>query len=129
MKNLDKVNKHRQAVRTIMSGISFGWSKQDIIDRIVEEFGYSEKTALYKLYVEANKLLESKMIYKAEELARRNLERLECVIEEAYDRGDNKLILNAIDLQNKTCGLYNTNVTLKNGTNENDKFIIKLLDE
>lgn len=127
MRNLDRVNKHRQAVRTIMTAISFGWCKEDIIKRIEEEFGYTEKTIVYKLYVEANKLLESKMIYKADELARKNLERLECVIEEAYDRGDNKLILNAIDLQNKTANIYNTNINVGNKEGE-DKFVIKLLD-
>lgn len=120
---LQNRHKHRTAKSRAMHCISFGYSREEIIKLLQEEFGYSESTCI-RIYTEANKELQYRANANAKKIAERNLARLDALIEESYDEGNFKDVIKAIDIQNKMTGQYETKVNVT--TDTETPFTIKI---
>lgn len=102
--------------------VSMGKSKEDIIDILMEEYDYSESSAI-AIYDETNKRLRRRYTEYIDKCAEIQVQRLNNMIEECYEDGDKRATLQAIDLLNKTCGLYIDKKEIKT-----DGFEIKLAE-
>lgn len=116
-------HRHRSAKSMAVHLIVFNHEREEVIQSIMDEFGYAESTA-NNIYAEAQKRIEGYTRYNAKKIAERNIQRLDVIAEEAYDNEDYKNSIKAMDILNKMSGQYETKV---NVTSDTDKpFTIKL---
>lgn len=97
----------------------------EVCDKIEEEFGYKKGSSFVeKIVGDARKLVKQNQELYAEGIAKRNIARLEKIIQDALNEGNRALALKAMDLLAKTGNVYNTNIKIEN--EENKSFEIKL---
>lgn len=101
--------------------ICFNWDRSDIIEAIVNQYGYTERTA--ELYYEKalHKVNEKYKQYQ-DKIAEENYRRLNAIVDEAYDKGDLKTSIDAINTLNKMGSIYEQKVNIKT----DEGFVIKL---
>lgn len=102
-----------------------GWDRKEIIESMMEYYDYAESTCVV-IYDKAKQTYENHLMNDAEKIMNKNMRRLDAIIDAAVDDADSATILKAIDIQNKACGVYQTNVNIKG---EGDApFTIKISD-
>ena len=109
-----------------LSLLRMNYENSDIIERLKDEFGYSDNSAR-KLVDKVKKKLKQLLERKYDKIAEENINRLEAIIDECYQEKRYNEMLKAIDLMGKLTGAYTTKVDI-NGTLNQD-FKIKIRDE
>lgn len=102
----------KNAIKDIINCIQIGENKQDILEMIQNHYGYTWTNAQH-IWERANNELEEKYDKYQDKVVEKNIKRIETIITEAYDNGELKTALSAIDLLNKTCNLYDKKITVK----------------
>ena len=102
------------------------YENSDIIERLKEEYGYSDNSAR-KLVDKVKKKLKQLLERKYDKIAEENINRLEAIIDETYEQRKYNEMLKAIDLMGKLTGAYTTKVDI-NGTLNQD-FTIKIRED
>lgn len=104
--------------RLIMEDIAKGCGYADLIEKFSKEWNCSPKTI--ECYIrDAMEYLQSDQA--VQNLKSINIQRLDNLYKESTSEGDRKNALKAIDLQNKTLGVYEEKVEVK--TDEPIEFI------
>ena len=110
----------------IMELIWNGYSKEQMYNDLKTNYGYT-LSYMRELIEECQRRVERKIDAMAKEIAEKNLNRLEAIIFSATEKGDNKTLLSAIDMENKMLNIYTTNVAVD--TKENQTFKIEIGNE
>lgn len=101
-------------------------SREDVINGLVEKFGYTESMA-NAIFANVMNRVTNRMMMEANTIYDRNLQRLENMIEDSIDDGDSAEALKAIQEQNKMIGATNkSEITLAN--KENEEFVVRIED-
>lgn len=114
------------AQQCCLSLLRMGYENSDIIERLKEEYGYSDNSAR-KLLDKVKKKLKQTVERKYEKIAEENVNRLEAIIDECYEQRRYNEALKAIDVLNKIGGVYTTKLDI-NGTLNQD-FVIKIRED
>lgn len=114
-KRNDKVTSVWKVKKEIAHKIQIGKSYGEIIDWLQDEYGYTANSAR-DMYCDANQEVKEKYLKYCEDIAKRNTERLNAIVDRCYDEGRIKEALTAIDTLNKMSGQYTQKVDLN--TNE-----------
>ena len=85
--------------------INQGWSREDIIEKLCEDYEYSEATA-HNIYYEALRNANKAISDYINEAAKINVQRLISIIDAAFAEKRYGDSLKAIDTLNKMGGLY-----------------------
>lgn len=109
-----------------LSLLRMNYENSDIIERLKEEYGYSDNSAR-KLVDKVKKKLKQALEKKYDKIADENVARLEAIIDETYEQKRYADMLKAIDTLNKMGGVYTTKVDI-NG-NLNQEFTIKIRED
>lgn len=109
-----------------LSLLRMNYENSDIIERLKEEFGYSDNSAR-KLVDKVKKKLKQLLERKYDKIAEENINRLEAIIDETYEQRKYNEMLKAIDLMGKLTGAYTTKLDIN--ANLNNEFVIKVRDE
>ena len=109
-----------------LSLLRMNYENSDIIERLKEEYGYSDNSAR-KLVDKVKKKLKQLLERKYDKIAEENINRLEAIIDETYEQRKYNEMLKAIDLMGKLTGAYTTKLDIN--ANLNNEFVIKVRDE
>lgn len=109
-----------------LSLLRMNYENSDIIERLKDEFGYSDNSAR-KLVDKVKKKLKQLLERKYDKIAEENINRLEAIIDECYEEKRYNEMLKAIDTLNKIGGVYTTKLDI-NGT-LNQEFTIKIRED
>ena len=109
-----------------LSLLRMNYENSDIIERLKEEYGYSDNSAR-KLVDKVKKKLKQLLERKYDKIAEENINRLEAIIDECYEEKRYNEMLKAVDTLNKMGGIYTTKVDIN--ANLNNEFVIKVRDE
>lgn len=109
-----------------LSLLRMNYENSDIIERLKEEYGYSDNSAR-KLVDKVKKKLKQLLERKYDKIAEENINRLEAIIDETYEQRKYNEMLKAVDTLNKLTGAYTTKVDIN--ANLNNEFVIKVRDE
>lgn len=117
-------NKRYNAKAYAYLRICNGWERKDIIDSIVEHYGYAEGTA-GNICDQAAAQYGQHIMHDTEKIMNKNMQRLEAIIDASLDNEDSTTMLKAMDMENKVCGVYETKVSVK-GEGDTPIFKIKI---
>lgn len=109
-----------------LSLLRMNYENSDIIERLKEEFGYSDNSAR-KVVDKVKKKLKNLLERKYDKIAEENINRLEAIIDETYEQRKYNEMLKAIDLMGKLTGIYTTKVDIN--ANLNNEFVIKVRED
>lgn len=109
-----------------LSLLRMNYENSDIIERLKEEYGYSDNSAR-KVVDKVKKKLKQLLERKYDKIAEENINRLEAIIDECYEQSKYNEMMKAIDLMGKFTGAFTTKLDI-NGT-LNQEFKIKIRDE
>ena len=109
-----------------LSLLRMNYENSDIIERLKDEFGYSDNSAR-KLVDKVKKKLKQLLEKKYDKIAEENINRLEAIIDECYQEKRYNEMLKSIDLLNKIGGVYTTRLDIN--ANLNNEFVIKVREE
>lgn len=119
-------SRYTNASSMCLSLLRMNYENSDIIERLKEEYGYSDNSAR-KLVDKVKKKLKQLLERKYDKIAEENINRLEAIIDETYEQRKYNEMLKAIDLMGKLTGAYTTKVDI-NGT-LNQEFKIKIRED
>lgn len=94
-----------------------GKTQEEIKVQVADEYGVT-KHRVEDVLTQAYKEIDKKLDKYAEKAAERNYLRLESIIQDAMEAGDNKSTIQAIDLENKMLNIYTQKISM---ANEDDK--------
>ena len=109
-----------------LSLLRMNYENSDIIERLKEEYGYSDNSAR-KLVDKVKKKLKQLLERKYDKIAEDNINRIEAIIDECYEQKRYADMLKAIDLMGKFTGAFTTKLDIN--ANLNNEFVIKVRDE
>lgn len=103
-----KTNCMRRAINLLQMEYEYN----EIVEMLVEEFGYAEIT-VQKHILNAKKIVAEKFRDYASKTANKNYKYLETAIEEAYSKGKYNQMIEAINTQNKMANIYSDTLNIK----------------
>lgn len=109
-----------------LSLLRMGYDNGDIIERLKDEYGYSDNSAK-KVVDKVKKKLKQTLEKKYDKLAEENINRLEAIVDECYEQRRYNEALKAIDILNKLGGVYTTKLDVN--ANVNNEFVIKIRED
>ena len=109
-----------------LSLLRMNYENSDIIERLKEEYGYSDNSAR-KVVDKVKKKLKQLLERKYDKIAEENINRLEAIIDETYEQRKYNEMMKAIDLMGKFTGAFTTKLDI-NGT-LNQEFKIKIRED
>lgn len=109
-----------------LSLLRMNYENSDIIERLKEEYGYSDNSAR-KLVDKVKKKLKQLLERKYDKIAEENINRLEAIIDETYAQKKYNEMLKAIELMGKLTGAFTTKVDIN--ANLNNEFVIKVRED
>ena len=118
--------RYSNASSMTLSLLRMNYENSDIIERLKEEYGYSDNSAR-KVVDKVKKKLKQLLERKYDKIAEENINRLEAIIDECYEEKRYNEMLKSIDLLNKIGGVYTTKLDI-NG-NLNQEFTIKIRED
>lgn len=118
--------RYSNASSMCLSLLRMGYENSDIIDRLKEEYGYSDNSAR-KVVDKVKKKLKHLLEMKYDKIAEENINRLEAIIDECYEEKRYNEMLKAVDTLNKMGGIYTTKVDIN--ANLNNEFVIKVRED
>lgn len=104
MEKKSKIRKYR-AKLDVVCLIRQGYERDDIIQRIIEDYGYAQSTAM-DLYYEAMKEAARSIDDYIKEASKSNVQRLLGIIDQCYADKRYGEAMKGIDMLNKMGGLY-----------------------
>lgn len=119
-------SRYTNASSMVLSLLRMNFENSDIIERLKEEYGYSDNSAR-KVVDKVKKKLKQLLEKKYDKIAEENINRLEAIIDETYEQRKYNEMLKAIDTLNKIGGVYTTKLDI-NGT-LNQEFTIKIRED
>lgn len=119
-------SRYTNASSMCLSLLRMNYENSDIIEKLKEEYGYSENSAR-KVVDKVKKKLKQLLERKYDKIAEENINRLEAIIDETYAQKKYNEMLKAIDTLNKIGGVYTTKLDI-NGT-LNQEFTIKIRED
>lgn len=119
-------SRYTNASSMCLSLLRMNYENSDIIERLKEEYGYSENSAR-KVVDKVKKKLKQLLERKYDKIAEENINRLEAIIDETYAQKKYNEMLKAIDLMGKLTGAFTTKLDIN--ANLNNEFVIKVRDE
>ena len=93
------------AVSAAFNLIMKDMDRDEVISIVSERFNYAESTST-EIYQQAMKSVERWKSMDTETIKSRNLQRLDKLVNDTIDDNDRNNLIKAIDLQNKTAGVY-----------------------
>lgn len=118
--------RYSNASSMCLSLLRMNYDYEQIIERLKDEFDYTDNSA--KKVLDKNKRkLKNSVEKKIDKMAEDNINRIEAIIDECYEQRKYTDALKAIDMLNKMGGQYTTKVDI-NGT-LNQEFKIKILED
>ena len=96
-------------MRRMMNLILMGYDDDYIIAKMVEDFGSSE-IQMRRYLKAATCALDDRNREWEKTIVKKNFLRLDAIVDECYQKGKYKELLQAIDLQNKLAGAYETKI-------------------
>ena len=109
-----------------LSLLRMGYENSDIIERLKDEYGYSDNSAR-KVVDKVKKKLKQLLERKYDKIAEENINRLEAIIDECYQEKRYNEMLKAVDTLNKIGGVYTTKLDIN--ANLNNEFVIKVRED
>lgn len=109
-----------------LSLLRMNYENSDIIERLKEEFGYSDNSAR-KLVDKVKKKLKQLLERKYDKIAEENINRLEAIIDETYEQSKYNEMMKAIELMGKLTGAFTTKLDIN--ANLNNEFVIKVRED
>lgn len=119
-------SRYTNASSMCLSLLRMNYENSDIIERLKEEYGYSDNSAR-KVVDKVKKKLKNLLEKKYDKIAEENINRLEAIIDETYEQRKYNEMMKAIELMGKFTGAFTTKLDI-NGT-LNQEFKIKIRDE
>ena len=119
-------SRYTNASSMCLSLLRMGYENSDIIERLKDEYGYSDNSAR-KVVDKVKKKLKQLLERKYDKIAEENINRLEAIIDECYQEKRYNEMLKAVDTLNKIGGVYTTKLDIN--ANLNNEFVIKVRDE
>lgn len=119
-------SRYANASSMTLSLLRMNYENSDIIERLKEEYGYSDNSAR-KVLDKVKKKLKQTVERKYDKIAEENVGRLEAIIDECYEQKRYNEMLKAVDTLNKMGGVYTTKLDI-NG-NLNQEFTIKIRED
>lgn len=114
------------AINDAMHLAQQGLLYRDICAKIADKYGYKANSSyIEQLVAKANKLVKEKIQQYSEDIASRNIGRLEMMIQQCLDNNDISQARKCIDILNKTANLYNNKIEINNGNDKNFKIKIE----
>lgn len=118
--------RYSNASSMALSLLRMNYDYNDIIERLKQEYDYTDNSA--KKVLDKNKRkLKNSVEKKIDKIAEENINRLEAIIDETYEEKRYNEMLKAIDTLNKMGGVYTTKLDI-NGTLNQD-FVIKIRED
>lgn len=118
--------RYYNAQQCCLSLLRMGYENSDIIERLKQEYGYSNNSAR-KVVDKVKKKLKQTVEKKYDKIAEENVGRLEAIIDETYEQKRYADMLKAIDTLNKMGGVYTTRLDIN--ANLNNEFVIKVRED
>lgn len=119
-------SRYTNASSMCLSLLRMNYENSDIIERLKEEYGYSDNSAR-KVVDKVKKKLKQLLERKYDKIAEENINRLEAIIDECYEEKRYNEMMKAIDLMGKFTGAFTTKLDI-NGT-LNQEFKIKIRED
>ena len=119
-------SRYTNASSMCLSLLRMNYENSDIIDRLKEEYGYSDNSAR-KVVDKVKKKLKHLLERKYDKIAEENINRLEAIIDECYEQRKYNEMMKAIDLMGKFTGAFTTKVDIN--ANLNNEFVIKVRED
>lgn len=119
-------SRYTNASSMCLSLLRMNYENSDIIERLKEEFGYSDNSAR-KVVDKVKKKLKQLLERKYDKIAEENINRLEAIIDECYEEKRYNEMLKAVDTLNKMGGIYTTKLDIN--ANLNNEFVIKVRED
>ena len=118
--------RYANASSMALSLLRMNYDYNDIIERLKQEYDYTDNSA--KKVLDKNKRkLKNSVEKKIDKIAEENINRIEAIIDECYEQRKYTDALKAIDILNKMGGQYTQKIDL-NGT-LNKEFTIKIRED
>ena len=118
--------RYSNASSMCLSLLRMNYEYEQIIERLKDEFDYTDNSA--KKVLDKNKRkLKNSVEKKIDKMAEDNINRIEAIIDECYEQRKYTDALKAIDMLNKMGGQYTQKIDL-NG-NLNQDFVIKIRED
>ena len=118
--------RYANASSMALSLLRMNYDYNDIIERLKQEYGYSNNSAR-KVVDKVKKKLKQTVEKKYDKIAEENVGRLEAIIDETYEQKRYADMLKAIDTLNKMGGVYTTRLDIN--ANLNNEFVIKVRED
>ena len=119
-------SRYTNASSMCLSLLRMNYENSDIIERLKDEYGYSDNSAR-KVVDKVKKKLKHLLERKYDKIAEENINRLEAIIDETYEQRKYNEMMKAIELMGKLTGAFTTKVDIN--ANLNNEFVIKVRDE
>lgn len=119
-------SRYTNASSMCLSLLRMNYENSDIIERLKEEYGYSDNSAR-KVVDKVKKKLKQLLERKYDKIAEENINRLEAIIDECYEEKRYNDMLKAVDTLNKMGGVYTTKLDIN--ANLNNEFVIKVRED
>ena len=118
--------RYANASSMALSLLRMNYDYNDIIERLKQEYDYTDNSA--KKVLDKNKRkLKNSVEKKIDKIAEENVGRLEAIIDETYEQKRYADMLKAIDTLNKMGGVYTTRLDIN--ANLNNEFVIKVRED
>ena len=118
--------RYSNASSMCLSLLRMNYDYEQIIERLKDEFDYTDNSA--KKVLDKNKRkLKNSVEKKIDKMAEDNINRIEAIIDECYEQKRYADMLKAIDLMGKFTGAFTTKLDIN--ANLNNEFVIKVRDE
>ena len=119
-------SRYTNASSMCLSLLRMGYENSDIIERLKDEYFYSDNSAR-KVVDKVKKKLKQLLERKYDKIAEENINRLEAIIDECYQEKRYNEMLKAVDTLNKIGGVYTTKLDIN--ANLNNEFVIKVRED
>lgn len=112
-KDIDRVSyakgRHCTAKKNALHLMQMGKNRDEIIDCLVNDWGYKESTAS-TIISEINNDVKAEYDKYIKDVARHNINKLLAISDEQYDAGSLKDLVKTIDVLNKMTGQYSIKI-------------------
>lgn len=99
-------------IREITRLVAIGIPREEIIHEMMDKYGYTDDVTMSKYHKAAIAAMDERNKKYFEDIAKANTERLTAIIEDAYENGDRRSMLTAIDMLNKMGNLYTQKIDI-----------------
>lgn len=100
-------------IREITRMVAMGIPRDEITEELCDKYGFTDRDTISRYHKAAIAALDERNREYFKDIAKANTQRLTAIIEEAYEQGDRRSMLTAIDMLNKMGNIYTQKVDIK----------------